>query len=147
MITRDRSRHHDRPNPIYMARIVTQKNRNSQGGQVGGACPRSIRITTSYGDSPVPGNEGQGAHARPGYAHEMDGFGVPGSKQGHLWAANIGNLRDLRKLQYLCHDGSGSVRVTSTAGTPGQGVQPVVVVDQRDDGFWEGVGSELPFEH
>jgi len=98
VIPRDRGRNYNGPSPFHMVRIVAPPNRNSQGDQVIGACPRSVRITTSYGDSPVPGQHRQGAHPRPGYAHEMDGTGIPGSKQGHLWAANIGKLRNLRKL-------------------------------------------------
>src|SRR5436189_4947448 len=76
----------------------------------------------------------------------MDGTGIPGSKQGHLWAPNIGNLRDLRKLQYLPDDGSGGVRVTPSSSTFGQGGEPLVVVGERDDGFRERVRSELPLE-
>src|SRR5712672_3722729 len=76
----------------------------------------------------------------------MDGFAVSGSKQGHLWGANIGNLRDLRKLQYLFHDGSGGVRVTPSPGTPAQGVELFRVVGEGEDGLREGVGGELPFE-
>ena len=95
---RDRRGHDNCPRPIDMARVVALRNRNSQGGQVDDPRPGSISITTSYGDSPVPGNQRQGAHPRPGYAHEMDGTGIPGSKQGHLWAANIRNLFNLRKL-------------------------------------------------
>ena len=98
VLPRDRGRNYNRPSPFHVARIVAPPNENSQSGQVIGTCPGSIGITTSYGDSPVPGNESQCAHPRPGYAHEVDGSGIPGSKQGHLWAANIRNLRNLRKL-------------------------------------------------
>src|SRR5439155_14392469 len=139
MIPRDRGRNYNSPSPFHVARIVAPPNGNSQRGQVISTCPGSVGITTSYGDSPVPGNQSQGAHPRPGYAHEMDGTGIPGSKQGHLWAANIGNLRDLRKLQYLPDDGSGGVRVTPSSSTFGQGGEPLVVVDERDDGFRERV--------
>ena len=98
VIPRDRRRHDHGASAVYVARIVAPPNRNSQGGQVSAANPGSVSITASYRDSPVPGNQRQGAHPRPGDTHEVDRSGIPGSKQGHLWAANIGNLRDLRKL-------------------------------------------------
>ena len=83
-------RHDDGAGTIDMAGIVALPNTHSEGGQIIQSNPGSIRITPSYRDSPVPGNQSQGAHPRPSYAHEMDRSGIPGSKQGHLWAANIG---------------------------------------------------------
>src|SRR2546430_12196143 len=49
---------------VHMAGIVAPPNAHSEGGQVIERSPGSIRITTSYGDSPVPGNQSQGAHPR-----------------------------------------------------------------------------------
>src|ERR1700752_4051046 len=98
MVPGHRRRDHNRAHTIEMARVVAPPAPHSQGREIISPGPGSVCITTIYGDSPVPGNQSQGAHPRPGYAHEVDGSGIPGSKQGHLWAANIGNLFDLRKL-------------------------------------------------
>jgi hypothetical protein len=56
VIARDGGRNYNGPSPFHMMRIVAPPNGNTQGGQVIGACPRSVGITTSYGDAPVPGN-------------------------------------------------------------------------------------------
>jgi hypothetical protein len=123
-----------------MAGVVALGSGNSQGSQIIDPGPRSVGITTSYGDSPVPGNQSQGAHPRPGYAHEMDGSGIPGSKQGHLWAANIANLLNLQKLYDLGEDGSGGVRVTPFSGRLTEFGEALLVVSQAADGLGKRVG-------
>jgi hypothetical protein len=42
VIPGDGGRNYNGPSPFHMTRIVTPPNGNSQGGQVIGACPRSV---------------------------------------------------------------------------------------------------------
>ena len=92
----DRRRHHHSPRTLHVPRIVPLPDGHTERLQVGST--RSVVVTTSYGRPAQLRQQRQGTHPRSSDAHEVDRSGIAvGCKQGHLWEANIGILRNLEK--------------------------------------------------